>query len=1616
MSEITRFAAPAAPGLSGQKTGLFVVPSVAPAGSILDFTAGEDGDVLVLPTGLFSSFSQFAAALTQSGQDTLVALPGQGALVLKGILPASLTAANVSIGLPASATATAWLQGAVKGDVVTGTARADEIKDPFGGMILAGGAGDDTYIVYNQSTRIVEAKGGGIDTVVTWASSFALAEDQEIENLTFRGTGAATGTGNHLANVITGNGGANILAGAGGNDLLTGGGGNDVFVLAKGDGFDTITDFAATGADADRLRLSGFAASSYADLKARMIQVGRDVVIGLGGTDGVLLRNVSLENLSAANFEFSFTGGAGNDTIRGGEGNDRLTGGLGRDTFVIERGGGSDTITDFVSGFGGDYLSVRNYGFADFAAFLAAARQSGGDTVVTLGNGETLTLKNVAASTLIAANVTVQNDAAALAMKTAVTMVSAAASPLSAAVNNWMTGSVAGAVVGGTLRNDQISANAANLTLAGGLGDDTYIINSTTRVVEKAGEGVDTIMTWLEDMVLPDNVENLLIKATGAARGTGNDLANLIVGGTGANVLTGGRGNDTLTGGGGKDVFVMRPGDGRDTITDFAATGADADVLRLDGYTFADFTALKAAMAQIGADTVIALSATDSVVLRNVKLSALTAANFNLLNVADTLVAPATGGTLDGGSGNDTLIGGIGRDVFVVSKGNGSDTILNFATGHAGDVLDLRGYGLKTFADLRAAAAQAGSDTIITLGGGETVTLKNVKLTDLTGSNALLEFSLSPSANPTKWINTTADNQTLTGTSGNDQFQAGKASPTLIGGSGDDTYLVSRFSDVVVEKPGEGTDTVVSWGDGYKLSDSQSIENLTLNGSGNSSAWGNGLDNIITGNAGDNLLNGAKGNDILTGGGGRDTFILVKGEGNDIVTDFTPTADRLRLDGFSFKSFADVAKVMSQVGTSVVFQFGGDQTLILQNTKLSDITASNILLPVDTGGMVQTFRDDFNTFSTYKGTSGTWLTRYEWSGDGAYTLTTNNEGHLYVDPSFKGITGKEAPTALGLNPFSIEDGSLVITAKPIDASIQPYTGKYGFTSGMISSEAVFAQTYGHFEIVADLPEGKGTWPAFWLLPTDNSWPPELDVLETFGDVPDMVHHNLHSNSQGNSHSQDGDWVMTDTLTGKHAFSVTWTPYTVTFFVDGKQTAQYATPTDMNKSMYMIANLAMGADGSWSGAADPNTTAQYKIDSISAWQLPEYTLEHYTLKTSEAPTNVFTGTALAETLTGTAAADMLIGQGGADILRGGAGDDTYVVSTAGTTVIEDFDGGIDTVRSSVSFVLSENIENLTLTGTGNVDATGNTQSNILVGNSGDNVLKGGAGNDILTGGLGNDTFVFSKGSGSDIITDFQAGPGVGDVAQIDDYGFTSFAGIQAAMSQHGADVYLALSPTDTLVFRNHKIADFAADDFRLPSDLPVSGSYIRAENGTSGNDTLVGTGSNNLLDGKGGSDTLIGGWGDDTYRVYSGGTTTIIEKPGEGVDTVEAYTSYTLPDNVENFKAMAWYANGTGNGLDNRIWGAGGSETLNGKGGNDWLWGGAGNDTFVYEKGSGFDTIADFHINTGSGEHDQLKLVGYSKNAYLTHIDDVWTIHDGAIHDSLRILQVTHLGASDVTFA
>jgi beta-glucanase (GH16 family) len=235
-----------------------------------------------------------------------------------------------------------------------------------------------------------------------------------------------------------------------------------------------------------------------------------------------------------------------------------------------------------------------------------------------------------------------------------------------------------------------------------------------------------------------------------------------------------------------------------------------------------------------------------------------------------------------------------------------------------------------------------------------------------------------------------------------------------------------------------------------------------------------------------------------------------------------------------------------------------------------------------------TFNDDFNSFDSSPDGSHGWKTQFYFNGR---SLPSNGEQEYYSD------------TSVGVNPFNLANGTLTITAAP---GSNP--DGLAYNSGMISTEGDFTQTYGYFEVHAQLPQGQGMWPGFWMLNADKSWPPEIDVLEAFGATnangeggSNQVHVNSIShalNSWGGSEG-GGGWV---TIPGNiysdyHTYGVDWEPDNTTFYIDGQQVYQVATPSDMNKPMYMIANLAVG--GPWAGNAWGNT-GQMAIDYIRAY--------------------------------------------------------------------------------------------------------------------------------------------------------------------------------------------------------------------------------------------------------------------------------------------------------------------------------------------------------------------------------------------------------------------------------
>jgi beta-glucanase (GH16 family) len=240
-----------------------------------------------------------------------------------------------------------------------------------------------------------------------------------------------------------------------------------------------------------------------------------------------------------------------------------------------------------------------------------------------------------------------------------------------------------------------------------------------------------------------------------------------------------------------------------------------------------------------------------------------------------------------------------------------------------------------------------------------------------------------------------------------------------------------------------------------------------------------------------------------------------------------------------------------------------------------------------------TFSDDFDSFRRLGSPGGVWRTTF---GDGSEkgldrrTLPDNGELELYVDARLADVQG-----AIGLDPFRAHDGYLDIAATPTPKALISRLDGHPYVSGVITTQPSFSQTYGYFEMRAKLPSGRGLWPAFWLLPADQSWPPEIDVMESVGDSS-RIYSTAHSTLR-----PAPDLEARVSPAAFHIYAVSWDRARLVWYVDGREIGQEPTPPDLHKPMYMLANLAVG--GNWPGAPDTTTMfpAKLTIDYIRAYR-------------------------------------------------------------------------------------------------------------------------------------------------------------------------------------------------------------------------------------------------------------------------------------------------------------------------------------------------------------------------------------------------------------------------------
>ena len=471
------------------------------------------------------------------------------------------------------------LSGGAGQDRLIGGSSDDYLDGGTGADTMIGGAGNDVYIVDDAGDVVTELADGGVDEVRTTLGTYALGDN--VENLTYAGAAAFTGTGNALDNVITGGAYGNSLSGGAGNDTLIGGAGKDVLDGGEGDDFldgkggadtmrggagndtyivdtagDVVTELANEGIDEVRTTLGSYTLGANLE---NLTYLGSTAFIGTGN---------ALDNV--------ITGGAGNDTLSGGAGNDRLLGGAGTDTLLggdgndyLDGGAGADSMN---GGAGDDTYVVDNYA----------------DQVIELANGGNDTVNTTLSMYMLSTNV---ENLRYLGSSNFIGMGTASANVMTGGSgNDYLWGGAGNDTLYGNAGDDVLDGGIGADTMYGGAGNDTYTVDDVNdKVIELAGEGTNDVVRATVSYTLSDNVETLWLDGNAAINGTGNAGNNTITGNNAANILRGGGGNDILRGGGGNDTLYGGTGDDQlfgDAGNDILYGGGGKDLL--DGGAGAD--------------------------------------------------------------------------------------------------------------------------------------------------------------------------------------------------------------------------------------------------------------------------------------------------------------------------------------------------------------------------------------------------------------------------------------------------------------------------------------------------------------------------------------------------------------------------------------------------------------------------------------------------------------------------------------------------------------------------------------------------------------------------------------------------------------------------------------------------------------------------------------------------------------------------------------------------------------------------------------------------------------------------------------------------------------------
>lgn len=858
---------------------------------------------------------------------------------------------------------------------------------------------------------------------------------------------------------------------------------------------------------------------------------------------------------------------------------------------------------------------------------------------------------------------------------------------------------------------------------------------------------------------------------------------------------------------------------------------------------------------------------------------------------------------LGGGVGNDILSGGEGNDLL---EGREDDDALNGGTGED----DMRGgsgndrYVVDNINDIVDEGDSINEDSNDLVASF----LERAILPDRIENLTLLGTAIRQgrgNALSNRIVGNSADNILV----GSREIRfASDDADVLIGQDGNDIYYVDNAGDSVTEAANQGDADVIATGTAfYRLPDN--VETLTMADPYSSPlmitrGFGNQLDNEIYGGGVNNQLAGLEGNDTIQGGsGGSDT--LEGGEGNDKYIVFDPVLDIVKeanLDG------------SDPGGLEEVTSYAREYTLPERVENLVLVDLENISSVFNGFGNSEANFIQGNRYDNVLG-----------GGDNDDTLT-GGQGNDILD----GGAGDDIYLFhLGDGVDQVNGNDLVDTIRFDDAIGQDQVAFFhrpfqrleiGYTSNstdLITTQAsAFGSLVGRFELQNGLFMNSADLTRLHF------------ILSAYATA-----HGISFNSLDDIKSS---LALRDIIANSWRVGpdVAFTPFIPI------PPPMIASSPSSNLGGTALGDILIGGTGtnliSSEGGADYAMGGD-GFDILIGGEGND------TLSAGNGNDSILGGSGF----------DILNGGVGNDYMEGGSGDDFYMVDNQRDLVIENVNGGYDTIVSSISYSLPStsvpnssartwNVEVLRLIGTGNIGGIGSPVNDEIIGNEGDNTLDGRGGIDILRGGEGNDTYVADNTQDRVIELANQ-----GDADRVNStVDYTLPVNVEMLLLEGNQDINGTGNNLENILFGNNGI------------------NFL---NGGDGNDIIYGSP---------GDDALIGGRGDDRYVVFDDSGDAITELAGEGRDEVKSYVSYSLAfsNNVENLilgtlidGENANNINGFGNSENNHIEGNRGNNMLTGGMGNDYIVGAQGNDTlrgesdndtYLFRLGDGVDEVID----------------------------------------------------------